>query len=97
MGLNNGFRLTVPADGSQRRLKLYVGLAWAEGKLQATLSDGSAPEWTDTSIVSTSGSNNGIYLIDYRAGGPGQVLTVSWTVNRSYHSWNNVTLHSAAL
>src|SRR5690606_11131825 len=50
IGLNNGFQVTVPADTTARTLKMYVGLWAAGGRFEASLSDGSAPTYVDTSI-----------------------------------------------
>ena len=54
----NGFEITAPADTSTRTLKLYVGLWYAQGKLEATLSDGSALAFTDTSLGNNAGTSN---------------------------------------
>lgn len=46
--LGNGFEINVPAGTDLRTLKLYVGVWYTQGKLEVTLSDGSAPAFTDT-------------------------------------------------
>src|SRR5436190_1336833 len=38
-GLTNGFELNVPANALKRKLRLYVGCAAAQGKLDAVISD----------------------------------------------------------
>jgi hypothetical protein len=96
-GANNGFQVTVPADTTQRTLKLYVGLWAAGGKLEATLSDGSASSYIDTSLVNSTGTSNRVYSLTYQAASSGQTLTVKWTVNTTFNQWSNVTLQAAAL
>lgn len=96
-GLNNGFQLTVPADTVQRTLKLFVGVWAAGGKLEATLSDGSAPDFIDTSLVNQTGTSNALYTLNYRANTGGQTLTVRWTVGTTYQSLGNVTLQAASV
>ncbi|RPJ49544.1 MAG: hypothetical protein EHM23_36585, partial [Acidobacteria bacterium] len=51
MGLGNGFQISAPADTTKRTLKLYLGVWAAQGKLEATLSDGSAAAFADISLV----------------------------------------------
>ncbi|MEK6334024.1 MAG: hypothetical protein AABM67_03685 [Acidobacteriota bacterium] len=43
-----GFQIAVPADTNLHTLKVYVGLWYAQGKLEASLSDASAPIYVDT-------------------------------------------------
>jgi murein DD-endopeptidase MepM/ murein hydrolase activator NlpD len=97
IGANNGYQITLPADTTQRTLKLYVGLWAAGGKFEASLSDGSAPTFTDTSLISSNSTVNGVYSLSYRAGASGQILTVKWTVNTTFNQWSNVTLQAATL
>lgn len=44
-GLSKGFEFSVPADTLARTLTLYVGGSKAQGRIEARLSDGSAPEY----------------------------------------------------
>ncbi len=97
MGAGNGFQVTVPADTAPRTLKLYVGVWSAGGRLEATLSDGSAPAFVDTSLMNTSAASNGFYTLDYQASSGGQTLTVQWTVNTTVNQWSNATLQAATL
>ncbi|MEJ7712616.1 MAG: hypothetical protein WKF84_22905 [Pyrinomonadaceae bacterium] len=98
IGANNGFRLSVPADTQVRALKLYVGVWAAQGKLEVTLSDGSAPAYIDTNVQGAIGPGiNVIYTINYQAASSGQVLTVRWTVLNSFDASGNVTLQAASL
>lgn len=97
IGPNNGFQITVPADTTQRSLKLYVGVSAATGKLEASISDGSAPTYVDTSLVNTSATSVAVYTLNYQAGTSGQTLTVKWTVQTAHNIWGNVTLQAASL
>lgn len=96
-GVNNGFQLTVPADTSPKTLKLFVGVWSAGGRLEATLSDGSAPNFIDTSLSNQTGTSNAVYTINYQAGTNGQTLTIRWTVGTVFGSGSNVTLQAAAV
>lgn len=97
-GLNNGFQVTVPADLTTRTVKLYVGAWGATGRLEASLSDNSAPAYADSSL--TGGTNDGgsvaVYTITYRAGSANQQLTLRWTVGGG-NNWGNVQLQAATL
>jgi hypothetical protein len=95
-GIGNGFQITVPADTIQRTLKLYVGLWAAGGRLEATLSDGSASPYINTSLLS-GGADNGVFTLNYRSPTNGQTLTVRWTVNSNTNALGNVTLQAATL
>lgn len=92
-GANRGFQITVPATTTASTLMLYVGVYAGNGMLDAHLSDGSAPDYVDTSL-SASGSVPGLYTLQYQAASTGQTLTVTWTLNGS---GGNVNLQSAAL
>ncbi len=97
-GSGNGFQFTVPADTTQRTLKVYVGLWRARGKLEATLSDGSAPAYINTGLSNSSDTSNGVYTITYKAASAGQTLTIKYTVDQAFDAqWGNVTLQAATL
>ncbi len=93
-GLNNGFQITVPADTTQKTLKLFVGVWFAGGKLEASLSDGSAANFVDTSVVNSTGTKNALYTLNYQAGTSGQTMTVKWTVASGT---GNITLQAASV
>jgi len=96
--VGNGFQIIVPADTNLRTLKIYLGLWYAQGKLEASLSDGSAPMYVDTSLSSNAGTKNGVYTINFKAGATGQTLRVKYTLLTNYFAPNgNVTLESATL
>ena len=101
--LGSGFQLTVPADTAQKTLLVYVGAYAAEGKFTATLSDGSAPEFTNASNATVNNLGNGpggVFAINFAADSSNQTLTVTWTlvrVNGNPINAPNVTLQAAAL
>ena len=97
VGLNKGFQIAVPADTTSRTLRIYVGLWKAQGKLEATLSDGITPAYADTSLDGTSGTKNGVYTVNYRAASDGQTLTIKYTATKIYDPSGNVTLEAATL
>ena len=97
-GVGNGFQFTVPADTTLKTLKLYVGLWKANGKLEVSLSDGSAPAFTDTSLSNSSATSIGVYTINFQAASSAQVLTIKYTALNIYEpQWGNVTLQAATL
>lgn len=96
--VGNGFQLTIPADENVKTLRLYVGVWYAQGKLEATLSDGSAPAYVDTSVTNNAGSSHAVYTISFNADSPGQTLTVNYTLQADYLAPNgNVTFEAATL
>jgi hypothetical protein len=96
-GVGKGFQITAPADTNDKTLKLHVGVWMAQGRLEVSLSDGSAPSQIDTSVDDNTGARVRVYTISYRAATAGQQLIVKWTVLRTYHSAGNVTLQAATL
>ena len=96
-GLNNGFRITVPADTTPRRLVVYVGVYQAQGRFTAQLSDTSASNYADTSISSATGIAHGMYTLDYKAASSGQTLTVMFTQSVAHTTAGNVTISAATL
>jgi Bacterial Ig domain/IPT/TIG domain/Bacterial TSP3 repeat len=96
--VGNGFEFSVPADTSTRTLRVYTGLWSAQGRLEATLSDGSAPTFVDTSLTNSSATSNGVYTITYRAATAGQTLRIRYTVFNDFAApFGNVTLEAATL
>jgi hypothetical protein len=95
-GVNNGFQITVPADTALKTLRVYVGVAAAQGRMTATLSDGSAAAYVNTGLTS-SGAANGVYTINFQATSSGQQLVVRWTTATTIISWGNITLQAATL
>jgi hypothetical protein len=96
VGQNNGFRLTLPADATTRTVKVYVGAWHTQGRMVAHLSDNSAADYVDTSLVNTvSPTSLGVYTLTYHAASAGQTLTITFTQNLS--GTGNVTLQAATL
>jgi len=94
--LTGGLKITAPADTTVRRLKVYVGQLNAQGQLDASLTDNSAPAVSDHSYTSTNGNAvNVCYILTYAASSPGQLINVSFTVVNN--SLGNITLQSASL
>ena len=93
----NGFSFTVPADGTQRTLSVYVGGYQSAGTLTAHLSDLSFPDFVDTTTDTTGMSTltyDRNYTLTFSAASPNQTLTVSWL---SASGNGNVNLSGAAL
>jgi Bacterial Ig domain len=99
IGKSCGFQLTVPADTTVRKLKVYVGAFDAQGQLTATLSDNSASAYSDSSINNLSNGPSGFYTLDYAANSTGQTLTVKYIVEKILDNKQpgNVTWQAAAL
>lgn len=94
----NGFQITAPADTNLKTLKLYVGLWYAQGKLEATFSDGSAPGYINSGLSSNPGTKNGVYTIQFKAASAGQTLKIKYTLLTNYNApYGNVTLEAATL
>ena len=96
-GPGRGFQFTVPADLLSRVLKVYVGEFTASGTLQATLSDNSAPAYSQVLTGTANQTVQGVYTIDYAAASPGQTLTVKWTETADLGTSDNITMQAAAL
>lgn len=93
-----GYALDVAAAPGGATLIVFVG-AWngTTGRLNATLSDGSAPAFVDTSVAGPpGGSLNAAYRIDFASGTPGASLHVEWTVAAGGDE-GNITLQGAAI
>jgi hypothetical protein len=96
--VGNGFEITAPADTNLKTLKVYVGVWFAQGRFEASLSDGSAPTYVDTSIGVTPGRSNGVYTVQYKSATEGQTLRIRYTIQTNHFSpFGNVTLESATL
>ena len=96
-GVADGFQLTVTASTTPRTLLVYVGGYRSNGKLTASLSDQSAPDYGDASF---SRSDTNLYSVTYtltfNAAQDGQKLTVTWAA-ASVTLDGNVSLAAAAL
>jgi hypothetical protein len=93
----DGFRITVPASTQPRTLQVYVGGYRSNGKLTASLSDQSAPDYSDASFSRSDGSLYSVtYTLTFNAARDGERLTVSWAA-ASVVMDGNVSLEAAAL
>jgi hypothetical protein len=100
ISLGSGFQLTLPADTTQRTLQVFVGAFNAKGQFTASLSDGSAPAFTNgiNETVNNLGNGpGGVFSIAYAANSPGQTLTIKWTLALVRGLNANVTLQAATL
>jgi hypothetical protein len=96
LGLNNGYEFTVPADATQRTLRVYLGGWSSRSKVEAILSDGSALPY-ETIIDKPSGSITRRVTITYSAASSGQTLTLRHTLLDDYGVNGNIALQAATL
>src|ERR1044071_9326382 len=97
-GQGNGFRITAPADGQTRTLKIYVGLYGAGGRLEDYVRHFSAPAYADASLQSVFGNDYAVYSFQYSAAVPAAALVVEYTAGILFDDvFGNVTLQAATL
>jgi uncharacterized protein YjdB len=92
-GIGTGFQITAPADLTTRTLRVYVGGWNSSGTLTASLSDGSAPDYTNAAFSSTN-QYSAVYTLTYKAASPGKLLTIKWLQSAGV---GDVTLQAATL
>ena len=98
LSVGAGFEIRVPADTSIKTLKVYVGAYGARGRFEAILSDGSAPNYLDTSVSNFRSGPNTVFTLQFAADSPGQTLRICYTAAQlSDPRAGNVTLLAAAL
>ncbi len=98
VGRGHGFEITVPAGTEVKTVKVYVGAYGAIGSFQASLSDNSAPAYTDSSLANETNGPSGVYTITFAGRSSASQLLVKWTVGfMEDMMFGNVTLQSAAL
>ena len=95
--IGSGFRYEVPADLTERILKVYVGVFAGVGHFEAFLSDGSAPGYTNGTLMNIRNGPGRVYTIQYAADSPGQRLVIRWILSSPRDATANVTLQAAAL
>ena len=93
--VDKGFEFTVPADTTQKTLKIYVGAKNVGGLLEASLSDGSASY--STKIDKFSGTTSQVVTLNFNAESAGQLLTVRYTLYSKPGSTGWISLESVAL
>lgn len=94
-GVNNGFRIQVPADPIVRTFRLYIGVWNCSVTAKATLSDKSAASFTDASLKHT--SNNVMLTFKYGSATPGQTLAVDIVITATKSGGENASLSAATL
>ena len=95
-GAEHGVAFSVPASTDEQTLKLYVsGIKGAQGQLQVSLSDESAPALS-SSLFSGNRAGGwtpvpddfaGVYTIKFRARSVGQTLNVRWSMKSEPNQW----------
>jgi hypothetical protein len=95
--IGSGFRYEVPADVTERILKVYVGVFAGVGHFEAFLSDNSAPGYTNGTLMNLRNGPGRVYTIQYAADSPDQRLIIRWILNSPRDPTANVTLQAAAL
>ena len=96
-GVGNEFQITVPADTTQRTLTVFVDSSHAQGKMVAHLSDGSSPDYVNTTISSTGATVQGAFTLVYKAASSGQTLTITFTNTANNVSDANIALEAATM
>jgi hypothetical protein len=98
LGVNNGFKVTVPAESTPHTLRVYLSAFGADYKLTAHMSDGSAPDYVDAVVNPTGkGGLYRMYTFTYKALNQGQTFSVSWIDTVDHFGGGNVTLQAATL
>ena len=95
-GDGNGFTITAPAAASERRLRLYVGVTKAKGRMEARLSGGG--QTVVAALESRSADmRTAVYTVKYRAAASGTVK-LSWITEKSFDAdCGGVALQAATL
>ena len=97
LGVGNGFKITAPADTTQRTLTVYVSAFNARGQMVAQLSDASSPDYVNSTLNGVNSSAYGAYTFTYKAASSGQTLSVTFTDITNNGVSSNVTLQAATL
>ncbi len=85
--IGNGFEIKVPADTTQKTLKVFLGIKKASGKVEASLSDGSTSPIIMRLDQATAKSKH-ILTFNFQAASRGQVLTVRYSLTNKFD--NNI-------
>jgi hypothetical protein len=91
-GSGNGYQLTVPADTTSKTLRIYLGSFKARGRLEASLSDGSAEPYV-LYVENQNGAIDRVVTLNYTASGPAS-LVIKYTLEGTS---GNITLQAATL
>lgn len=95
-GIGNAYEITVPADTAVRTLRLYLSGWSSNSRVDATLSDGSAPAFSQV-LDDPSNVNNQVVTLTFSAASTGQTLTVRHTLVNDYGVGGNIALQAATL
>lgn len=93
-GIGSGWQLVVPAGTKERTLKVYTSVWNSKSKLEAYLSDNSAPLYSDE-IVNQGGTTYKVFTFKFKAASEGQTFTVKNVITDA--SSGNVTFIAATL
>ena len=96
--VNKGFSFTVPADTTNKTLKVYVGVKSGNGLFEASLSDGGTTIFRER-IDQISGITSRVITLDFKSASANQVLTVRYTLDSLTGDVGGgwISLESAAL
>ncbi len=73
-----GFQIAVPATNQLYQLKLYAGLFCATGRLEAWMSDWSAPPYFDSTLSRAYENGWAVYTLRFSSPNPGALLNLTW-------------------
>jgi hypothetical protein len=96
--VGEGFSFSIAAGTGPQQLTIFDGVNYAVATLTATLSDSSAPTFTQT--IDNDAFNQSYYsVLDFSADSAGQTLNVSLTVTTNYalDGTGNVNIQAMAL
>ena len=96
LGVGNGYEISVPADTTVRTLRLYAGGFKSSSRVEASLSDGSAPAYS-TVLSNSSGVIEQVITLTFSAASAGQTLTVRHTLEDDNGGTGNIGLQAATL
>jgi hypothetical protein len=94
--IGDGFEFTAAADTTTKRLQVFIFATNAQAAVEATLSDSSAPAYTDFSLWTTNLSNI-VYTFTYAAASSQQTLRVRVWMTNAWDTNASVGLGAAAL
>lgn len=95
-GVGNGYQFTAPADLTKRTLRIYLGGWRSRSKIEAFLSDNSAPAYV-VILDDPNGTIDRLVVLTYSAAGSGQTLTIRHTLLDDYGMNGNIALQAASL
>ncbi len=103
--VGQGLSFTVPAGTGLQKLSIWTSAHYADGTLTAHLSDGSAPDYSQTidaepgEFTDVSENVPAVFTLEYAASSPGQTLTVTWMddSNNGCPGCDDIVLYGAAL